>query len=104
MYKQAELLDALDELNNARHTIQNCEKMAAIYTLLDHLYPVNGYSGDFEKVDADTIQVYGNSEFLKSVNGKPAQAVWLLLDELADALSVLNPKLYNNFIDKLNEI
>ncbi len=102
MYTEAELLDALNEIENGRHTIQNCEKMAAIYTLLDHMYApmASGYSGD---VDAE-IGLYGNSQFLRAVHGKPAKEVWLLLDELVEALAVLNPKLLANFLGKIEEL
>lgn len=103
MYRQAELLEALTELENGRHTFQNCEKMAAIYTILDHMEGprMQGYSGD--AVEAE-IGLYGNSEFLRTVSGKPPRDVWLLIDELVEALAVLNPKLLNNFLDKLNSI
>lgn len=108
MFTKAELIDALDEINNGKHSIQNCERLAAIYTVLDHLYEEPkmdiGYSYD-NKVDAETlIGNYGSSEFLRTVAGKPAQEVWRLINELIDAVSVFNPRLADNFIDKLNEI
>jgi len=108
MFTQAELLDAINDLNTGKHTIQNCEKLAAIYTVLDHLDGEKpervdfGYSND-NKIESD-IGLYGNSEFLKTVAGKPAESVWLLIDELIEALTVLNPRLLSNFLGKLKEL
>lgn len=107
MFTQAELVDAINQLNDGKHSIQNCEKLAAIYTVLDHLYGepkvMNfGYSND-NKVESE-VGFYGDSQFLKMVAGKPAQEAWLLMDELIEALGVLNPRLTDNFFEKLNNI
>jgi len=109
MFTKAELIDAIDEITNGKHSIQNCERLAAIYTVLDHLYDEEpkldmGYSYD-NKVEAETIVgTYGNSEFLKIITGKPAKDVWRLMDELVEAVSVFNPRLMDNFIDKLHNL
>ena len=41
MFTKYELLDGVNEIMEGKHTIQNCERLAAIYTVLDHLYPEN---------------------------------------------------------------
>lgn len=105
MFTRAELIDAINEFEGGRHSIQNCEKLAAIYTVLDHLNEPDydrGYSGD-SKVNTE-IGVYGDSEFLNMVAGKPPEKVWQLIDELVDALGVLNPRLQTNFMDKLRAL
>lgn len=38
MFTYAELIDAIDQIEQGKHSIQNCERLAAIYTVLDHLY------------------------------------------------------------------
>lgn len=108
MFTKAELVDAINEIEAGKHSIQNCERLAAIYTVLDHLYDEPkvdfGYSYD-NKVEVETtIGNYGNSEFLRTISGKPAQDVWRLINELVEAISVFNPRLMDKFIDKLNEI
>lgn len=111
MFTKAELVDAINEIATGKHSIQNCERLAAIYTVLDHLYdeptvekPDFGYSYD-NKVEVETtIGNYGNSDFLRMVSGKPARDVWRLINELVEAIGVFNPRLMDNFIDKLNEI
>ena len=106
MFTRAELVDAINDIENGKHSIQNCERLAAIYTVLDHLYEKpsfnEGYSGD-NKVEAE-IGLYGKSQFLKLIAGKPSKETWLLIDELIEALSVLNPRLQSNFLDKLEAL
>lgn len=97
MLNEAELLDAINELSEGRHTIQNCQRLAAVYTVLDHLQPPRGgYSTKDGGIDS-----YGGSEFLRAVSGKEEREVFALLDELMEAIQVLNPKLYRNFINRL---
>lgn len=107
MFSKAELIDAIDQLKAGKHSIQNCEKLAAVYIVLDHLYgekPIMnmGYSND-SKIESE-IGSYGESKFLKTIAGKSAKDVWILIDELVDALTILNPKLVNNFFEKLNSV
>ncbi len=106
MYSKAELIDAIDELTGGKHSIQNCEKLASIFTVLDHLYGQpqfvdTGYSRD-NRVDDDIIKKYGNSYFLSSIEGRNAKEVWLIVDELIEALGVLEPRLLSSFYEKLN--
>lgn len=108
MFTKAELLDAIDQIESGKHSIQNCERLAAIYTVLDHLYgeheemPMTGYSND-NKIESE-VGLYGRSEFLELIAGRPAKEAWLLMDELVEALRVLNPRLMNNFFEKLNNL
>lgn len=97
MFNEAELIDAINELSEGRHSIQNCERLAAVYTVLDHLQPGYSYKGG-------GIDNYGNSEFLQIISGKDERRVFALLDELMEAIQVLNPKLYKSFIGKLEGI
>lgn len=94
MYNQSELLEAIDELQNANHSIQNCGKLASLYTVLDHID--NGYSRD-EKA----VSEYGDSDFLRLAAKNDPRKMWLLMDDLMYTLSVTNPRLYNSVMDKL---
>jgi len=106
MFTEAELIDAIEQIENGKHSIQNCERLAAIYTVLDHLYgeqkPMIEVSHD-NKVESE-VGLYGKTDFLKTVAGKSAKDAWLLMDELVEALFVLNPRLANNFFEKLNNL
>ena len=106
MFTQAELEDAVNELMSGKHSIQNCERLAAVYTVLDHLYgekrPMIEISHD-NKIESE-VGLYGNSDFLKTIAGKSAKDAWRLMDELIEALTVLNPRLTSNFFEKLNSL
>lgn len=107
MFTEAELIDAIDQIEQGKHSIQNCERLAAIYTVLDHLYgkekPVMVEVSHDNKIETE-VGYYGKSRFLESVAGKSAKDIWLLMDELVEALRVLNPRLLDNFLDKLDEL
>ena len=107
MFSKAELIDAIEQIEQGKHSIQNCERLASIYTVLDHLYggktiEMPQYSND-NKIESE-IGMYGESSFLRAIAGKSAKDVWLLMNELVDALIVLNPRLISNFMDRLNKI
>ena len=106
MFTEVELLDAIDEIVSAKHSIQNCEKLASIFTVLDHLYPSKptpivdqGYSRDSGEIRAE-----GKSEFIEAINGKPSHHVWPLIEELVETIRVLNPRLYNCFMTKIQNL
>lgn len=107
MFTEAELIDAIDQIEHGKHSIQNCERLAAIYVVLDHLYgkekPMMVEVSHDNKIETE-VGHYGDSNLLESVAGKSAKEAWLLMDELVDALIVLNPRLMNNFFEKLNNL
>ena len=109
MLSKVELLSAIEELLDGKHTVQNCEKLASVYTVLDHLYPEDpvfrGYSQDAapDPMPSPTVGYYGDSEFLSAISGKAPDIVWPIVDELMDAVSVLNPNLYRSVLRRINE-
>ena len=50
------------------------------------------------------IQTNGDSEFLRSVDGRKADKVWKLIDELVEAVKILHPRMYTTFIDKVQDL
>ena len=106
MIGKPELIEAREELLNSKSTIQNCEKLAAVCTVLDHCYPEQnkdlsqprfdaGYSGDDIKAD---------TQFIREIKGKSPSEYLPAVDELVTAVMVYNPRLYKAFIRKLTEI
>lgn len=103
MFSKNELLDAIDDLEMAPATYQNAEKLATFYTLYDHLYVQKEPMNRIESVREVTIDMYGDSEFLKAITDRNSQDVWLVMDELMSMLQVMQPKLYQATIDKIKE-
>ena len=101
MFSKTELLDAIDELEHAPATYQNAEKLATFYQLYDHLYIDKEPVMRIEPTKEVIIEDHGGSEFLRVITGQRAEAVWLIIDELLEAVKVLQPRLYQATIDKL---
>lgn len=107
MYTKDELLCGIYEIIQGKHTIQNCEKLAAIYTVMDHLYPtdtIEGVSKDSEPVviaEQPHIGNYGDTDFLRAIKGKNPYDMWQLMDELMQTLLVINPRLYDSVMRKV---
>lgn len=99
MLSKRELVDAINELEESPRSYQDCAKLATFYSLYDHLYPevMQGYSGQ-----AEIVGGYGDSEFLRAIADKDAAFAWGLMDELMSAVKVLNPRLYDSVLRKLN--
>lgn len=50
------------------------------------------------------IETTGDSEFLRAVDGRKADKVWKLMDELVEAVKILHPRMYTTFIDKVQDL
>lgn len=107
MITEKDLQEAIAECEGVRNPNANtCIKLAAFYTIKRELF--SGKSPSTEDYsfsganDAQTIISYdGISEFAQSVNGADQKSVMSIMDELMEALYVMQPKLYRNVISKL---
>lgn len=112
MYTESELTEALDELKKGNHSIQNVAKMASIYTVLDHIGIERGYSTEYKRPiithsydnKADTMGLYGDTDFLIAISGKKTESVINLMDELMYTLKVVDDALYNSVMNRLYDI
>lgn len=102
MFSKSELLDAIEELEMSPATYQNAEKLATFYALYDHLYVRKEPMERIESINEVVVDDYGDSEFLQSVMGRKADQIWMVMDELMETVKVLQPKLYQATIDKIN--
>ena len=103
MFSKNELLDAIDDLEMAPATYQNAEKLATFYTLYDHLYVREVPKNLVEMTREVTIDRYGDTEFLKAIDGMDAEKAWKIMDELMTTLMALQRKLYDATIDRLQQ-
>lgn len=100
MLSKNELLKAIDELEDSAPTFQNCQKMATFYTLLNAMYR-SGNEQQVTTVREEVIGDHGDSEFLRMLDGMPSDMAWAIVDELMDAVRVLQPRLYDSVMRRL---
>ena len=99
---------------------QDCVQLAAYYTLLStpslepseskpiehtqYSFTYNGALAAPAQKTPETVSVNGDSEFLRAVDGRKADKVWKLMDELVEAVKILHPRMYTTFIDKVQDL
>lgn len=69
-----------------------------------HPMPMQSYSAPPVEQVENYIQTTGDSEFLRAVDGRKADKVWKLIDELVEAVKILHPRMYTTFIDKVQDL
>ncbi len=102
MFTKRELCDAIKECENAPASFQNCEKLAVFYSLYDRLFAEKPNEGE-QKNTKNEVQTTANSEFLRTVAGKDWTSLLVILDELMDTIKILQPRLYDAVMQKLQE-
>lgn len=93
-------------------------KLAACYIIRNEMYgqqdkaqaiPAYSYAAPPEITEKplrdsgqDTVGEYGDSDFLQAVKGKNPADVWAVMDELMDTLHVVNERVYNGVMRKID--
>lgn len=112
MITEQDLREAIAECEGTRNPNANtCIKLAAYYTILDNLKKDSGeptpeplrISPSYSYSAGDFLQ-YSDSEFSQLVELKGIDKVFPIIDELMDALMVVNPKLYDSVIRKTEDL
>lgn len=113
MITEQDLREAIAECEGARNPdARICIKLAAYYTIYDHLYGGKPTATETRYSTAPppqagnggTISYEGDSDFAQAVQGKPADAILPIIDEIMEAVRALTPRLYNAAIDKLRDL
>lgn len=94
------LLDAIDECEVEPLTSSNIQRLANLYTIYNHHYSQPTRNQKTEKV----IVTSGTSDFLKSVDGKSADDVLNIIDELVETIQIIQPALYYGLIKRIQEL
>lgn len=107
-----ELDREISEYEDGKLSRTNARDLAALYVVRDYLYPDTisaafnapvGVSRDGAATE-ERVGEYGNTDFFRTVAGKPAPEAWRVMGELIDALQMVNPRAYNGVMRKLSEI
>lgn len=104
MITDKDLQEAIAECQGVRNPNANtCLKLASYYTILDHTKeeaPVYSYSPPPDNV---VDMSFSDSEFARMINGKSADKMWALMDELMSTIQAINPRLYRGVLRKIDE-
>ena len=111
MITEQDLQAAIAECQGVRNpTANTCIKLAAFYTIKNELfgkseqldeksYRLDDYS--YASQPENTITFDSGSEFSHIINGKSQDEVLKVIDELMQTLEVINPRLYDGVLRKL---
>ena len=107
MITKEDLQAAIAECQGQRNPNANtCIKLAAFYTIQDHLF--GEYQEQVEPMysyaSGHTVSYSGESEFAQLVSGKDETEVMKIMDELMQTIQVINPRLYASVIRKCTNL
>jgi hypothetical protein len=110
-----DLQEAIAECQGTRNPdSKTCMKLAAFYTILDHLQdetePIETNPTErkisplsFSALE-QTVNFSGTGEFAKAINGLPSETAWGIMSELMGMLQMIEPKLYQAVMRKIQEV
>lgn len=86
-------------------------KLATLYTIKNQMNqsetkqqePIQAYSLAASPEPTFTGR-YGDSEFLREIDGKDQEEVFHIMDDLMDTLQVANPRVYNGVMRKIRAL
>lgn len=100
MITERDLQEAIAECKGQRNpTANTCIKLAAFYTIREHLFPKE--EPMLSNSGQSVIDIRSDSEFANAVNGRTVQEVMPIMDEAMEALKVLNPAFYASVMRKI---
>lgn len=108
MITEHDLREAIAECQGVHDpSSSTCIKLAAYYTLLDHLYepvsdPIPSYS--FAEPPNTTLTYTSGTEFGKTVRGMDSAKVLAVIDEAMSLIQGIHPRLYAAVMEKLTEL
>jgi acyl carrier protein len=82
------------ELENKDTTFANCEKLAWLYTVRDHI------SGQAAKQPVP-IATNGDSDFIRAIDGMDSVCAWNIMDELMQTIRIIQPRMYETVMEKI---
>ena len=113
MITEKDLLEAIAECQGERNPNANtCIKLAAYYTIKNELFgnaepvsnidrlPEYSYAAPPDPVET-TIDYYSDTDFSRTIDGRPAADIWPVMDELMSTLRIVQPRLYDGVMRKL---
>lgn len=115
MITEQDLQAAIAECQGERNPNANtCIKLASYLTIREHMYPERkedlrlipeptgySYAPAPEPPEEHMVEYSSNTDFGRTISLRKAADLWPILDELVEAVQVLQPRLYNSFMEKI---
>lgn len=109
MITKHDLDEAIAECQGQRNPNANtCIKLASFFIIRRELFEEEKEDEQFPQQpmfsysSGDTLERYGDSEFLEAVEGKSPESVMLIMDELMESMRVLQPRIYDSVMRKVS--
>lgn len=108
MLDEREIRKEIARLEYEESSYPNYAKLADLYAIRREMRGgnefVGAYSAAAPPVAQEMVGEYGDSDFLLAVSGKDPAKAWAIVDELMDTLAMVNSKVYNTVMQKLQRI
>lgn len=95
---------SLEEIEKEIQALEQQDTNYAVIERLSWLITVKNYLKDEKRYvePISTVSTEGESELMQLIHGMPDCDAWAVIDELVEVVKIVNPKLYNSFIQKLD--
>lgn len=100
MITREDLLREIKQCQRDPVTVPSIEKLACMYIVYDHLYgDTKTEETSYERI----VDIGGETDFARRVNGRKSADVWKVIDELMEVLRVTNERLYDQVLRKIEQ-
>ena len=106
MITEKEVGEAIEECLQEPITPAKRGILADLIIIDDYLFGTSSYDQGYSHAESveRVVDIGGDSEFLQAVNGKDAEKVWMVIEELMAATKALHPRMYDSIIRQIEEI
>lgn len=107
MVNEQELKLWISRLETEESNWPNYQKLAALYIIQNQQKPkatIAPAPVAYAFAPAPEAVEYGDSDFLQAVSGKDQAKAWAVMDELMDTLQIVNAKVYNGVMRKIEAL
>lgn len=107
MLNAAEIKKEIARLEYEESSYPNYAKLADLYIIRDRMQDgeddrMTRYSSaPAPEPTSESVSRYGDSDFLRAVSGLDQGRAWTVMDELMDTLRVVNSRVYDSVMRKL---
>lgn len=101
---------AIQELEKEESSFPVYAKLASLYTMRNEMLGLSAPKRQMSAYSEEPMPnqgklgQYGDSDFLRAVDGKNPADAWAVMDELMETLQFANERVYNSVMGKLRRL